>query len=135
LSGILIRARFDLMEIVELVIRWIFILQMLYAGLNGIFNFKPVPPSGPAIDAFVKACIDTKFIMPTIKLLEILGALLLINKQFAPLALMIFAPMMFVITLLHAMHNPKPWVVLMSFSLPYILLLYFYRAELLSRLF
>ena len=123
------------MEILEWVIRWMFILQMLYAGLNGIFQFRPVPPSGPVIEGFVKACMDVKFIMPTIKVLEILGALLLINKQFAPLGLIIFAPMMFVITLLHIMHNPKPWVVLMTFSLPYVLLLYFYRAELLTMLY
>ncbi|MNT10885.1 hypothetical protein D3C72_1457380 [compost metagenome] len=119
----------------ELIIRWIFILQMLFAGLNGIFHFRPVPDSGPQIDAFVKACMDVKFIMPTIKALEVIGALVLINKHWVPFGLILFAPMMFVITLLHAMHNPKPWGVLVAFSLPYVLLIYLNHEALTARLF
>jgi hypothetical protein len=122
------------MEWVELIIRYIFMLQMIFWGLNGFLHFMSIPPSSEKIDAFVKACIDVGFIMPTVKVLEIVGGLMLICSSLIPLGLSLFAPLIFVITLLHACFNPKPWGVLLSTSLPYVLLLYFHHQDLWTRL-
>jgi hypothetical protein len=45
--------------------------QLMFWGLNGFFNWVKIPPSGPVIENFVSACIQTKFIMPTVKIFEI----------------------------------------------------------------
>ena len=107
------------MEYLELALRWIFGLQMAFWGLNGFFHWVKIPPSSATIEKFTQACIDTGFIMPTVKVLEIVAGLLLIFNFSTALCLAVLAPIMFVITGLHVFHNPKPGAVLLPLVLPY----------------
>lgn len=110
-------------DYIEIVLRWIFGLQMVFWGLNGFFNWIKLPPASPVIEKFVLACIESRFIMPTVKMIEIIcGAFLLLGFA-VPVSLLVFAPLLFVISGLHALHSPKPWGVLLSYTLPYALLL------------
>ena len=111
------------MDYIEIACRWIFGLQMVFWGLNGFFHFLPIPPSSPTITRFTEACIEAKFIMPTVKVIEILCGALLIFKVAVPLSLICFSPIMFVVTLLHLIHNPKPWAVLAPLSAPFAILI------------
>lgn len=92
---------------IELALRWILGGQLTFWGLNGFFHWRPVPPSPPAIDRFVTACFDTQFIMPTVKIFEIVFGLFLVLNFATPLALTMLAPVVFVITALHLLHNTK----------------------------
>ncbi|MBO9666014.1 MAG: hypothetical protein J7501_04315 [Bdellovibrio sp.] len=123
------------MEYVETACRWIFALQMIFWGLNGFFHWLPIPPASPVITRFVDACIETKFIMPTVKTVEVLFGILLLVKIAVPLSLFFFAPIVFVITLLHLMHNPKPWPVIMPITLPFAVVLGFHAQTLLASSF
>lgn len=106
----------------ELALRWIVGLQMIFWGLNGFFHWKQIPPSAPAIDNFTQACFESRFIMPTVKVFEIIfGAFLLINLA-TPLALALLSPIVFVITGLHLLHNKKGWEVLLPLSVPFMIL-------------
>lgn len=96
---------------------------MVFSGLNSLFHWVKIPPSGPVIDKFVEACTETKFIMPTVKTIEILFGLFLILGFLVPVSLVMFAPVMVVITGLHLLHNPKPWSILGLYTFPYIVLL------------
>lgn len=107
------------MEYLELALRWIFGLQIAFWGLNGFFHWVQIPPSPPVIEKFVQACIDTRFIMPTVKILEITAGLLLLFNFSTALCLAVLAPIMFVVTGLHVLHNPKPAGVLIPLVLPY----------------
>lgn len=118
-------------EIVESVIRWLFALQMVFWGLNGFFHWIQIRPAGAVIEKFVQACIETRFIMPTVKLIEIVFGFCLLFGFLVPLSLAIFAPLMFIVTGLHIWHNPRPWSVLVPCTLPYILLLFFHGSILL----
>lgn len=112
---------------IEMVLRWIFGLQMVFWGLNGFFQWKQVPPSAAAIDSFTAACIQSGFIMPIVKIFEIVfGALLLANIA-SPLALVMLAPIIFVITALHLLYNKKSWEVLVPISLPFWILVGFHH--------
>ncbi|WP_374075985.1 DoxX family membrane protein [Bdellovibrio bacteriovorus] len=116
---------------IEIIFRWAFGLQMVFWGLNGFFHWIKIPPSGAVIDKFVEACVETKFIMPSVKLIEIFcGAFLLLGFAI-PISLVIFAPLMFVITGLHLFHNPKHWTVLAPVTIPYLVLLVFHSGSLL----
>lgn len=115
-----------MIDYIEMGLRWIFGLQMVFWGLNGFFQWVEFPPSSPIIDQFVKACIDTRFIMPVVKVLEVVSGLLIATGILVPLNLAALAPILFVVTILHALHNPKPWGVLIGTSLPYALLLLFH---------
>ncbi len=111
------------MDYIEIACRWIFGLQMVFWGLNGFFHFLPIPPSSAVITRFTEACLETKFIMPTVKVIEVLCGALLIFKVAVPLSLISFSPIVFVITLLHLLHTPKPWPVVVPISLPFAVLI------------
>ncbi|WP_291515813.1 hypothetical protein [Bdellovibrio sp. ArHS] len=118
-------------EYFEIAVRWAFAMQMVFWGLNGFFHWINIPPASPVIDRFVTACMETKFIMPSVKLIEIVFGLFLIMNFAVPLSLAAFAPLLFVITGLHLFHNPKPWTVLILNTLPYCLLLTLHSGPLL----
>ena len=118
-------------EYIEIAIRWIFAGQMLFWGLNGYFDWIKIPPASETMTRFTEACIETKFIMSTVKLIEILGGILLLLNFTTALVLMAFAPILFVITGLQLLHNPKPGPVLATITLPYLLLVFFHHESLL----
>lgn len=119
------------MEYFELSCRWIFGLQMAFWGLNGFFHWIKIPAASPKFEKFVDSCIEVGFIMPSVKLLEILFGLFLVLNILVPFSLVVFAPIMFVIAGLQILHNPKPWGVLMTIVLPYLVLISFHRDSLL----
>lgn len=107
----------------EPALRLLFGLQLLFWGLNGFGGWIKIPPSGAVIENFVKACYQTKFIMPLVKVAEIFfGAFLLIGFV-VPATLIALFPIVFVITGLHMLHNPRPWGVLIPFCIPYVILI------------
>lgn len=111
-----------MIEYIELVLRWALGFQLAFWGLNGFFHWKQIPPSSPAIDKFTAACFESRFIMPTVKIFEIVFGLLLLLDKATPLALVMLAPIVFVITGLHILYNKKWWEVLIPLSLPFALL-------------
>lgn len=111
------------LEPFEMILRWFFSLQMLFWGLNGFFHLVQIPPTSEKMDRFVNVCIEVKFIMPTVKILEIILSLCLLANIFVPFSLIAFAPIIFIITGLHIFLNPRPFIVLLTCSLPYSLLL------------
>ncbi|HWU41844.1 MAG TPA: hypothetical protein VN132_00360, partial [Bdellovibrio sp.] len=67
-----------MLSYIEIIFRWIFALQMIFWGLNGFFEWVKIPPASKGVEKFVQACADTKFILPTVKFIEIFcGGLLL----------------------------------------------------------
>ena len=119
------------MDYLELGCRWIFGLQMVFWGLNGVFHWIVIPPASAKFQKFVDSCIDVAFVMPAVKSIEITFGLFLVLNFLVPLSLVIFAPIMFVIAGLHILHNPKPWGVLLTIVLPYFVLIFAHRDSLL----
>lgn len=110
-------------EYIEPALRGIFGIQMLFWGLNGFFHWIQLPPASPAIEKLISACIESRFIMFTVKSIEVIFGACLVLGFMVPLSLLMFAPIMFVITGLHLFHNPRPWLVLISYTVPYTILL------------
>ncbi|MEK2689170.1 hypothetical protein [Bdellovibrio sp. GT3] len=123
------------MEIIETACRVVFGLQMVFWGLNGFFNWLKIPPSPPVIERFVGACYETRFIMPTTKIAEILLGLLMIVGFAVPLTILLIAPIVFVITFLHLLHNPKPWGVVIPITLPFAIVVGFHLPAIFARYF
>lgn len=118
-------------EYLELFFRWAFGLQMIFWGLNGFFHLVPIPPSSDKINKFVEACIETKFLMPIVKIFEILFGICLIANFMVAVSLVTLAPILFVVTGLHVFHNPKPWGVLATCTVPYLILVLYHAPALL----
>lgn len=110
-------------EILEIASRWILGLQLIFWGLNGFFNWKQIPPSDPRIERFVQACIEIRFLMPTVKCLEIIFGVILLTGYGTVLALVGIAPILFVICGLHILFNKHSGRVVMPLALPYLIAL------------
>lgn len=118
-------------EYIQTAFRLIFGFQMVFWGLNGFFSWIKITPVANSIEHFIKACFEVKFIMPTVKIFEVIFGIFVALNFMVPASLIALSPIMFVITGLHAFHNPKPWGILLSYTLPFIVLLILYREPLL----
>ena len=86
--------------------RILFGLAYFVFGLNGFLQFMPNPPMTPEAGALLGAFAATGYFFPMIKIIEIaVGAMLLANK-FAPLAVVLIAPVLVGITTIHLFLNP-----------------------------
>ncbi len=76
-------------------------------GLNGFLNFIPVPPPPEAGMKFLGALAGSGYFFPFLKSVEVLGGLALLTNMFAPLALIILAPIIINIFLYHFFLAPE----------------------------
>lgn len=71
-------------------------------GLNGFLNFIPPPPVMPEkVTAFMNGLLSTGYFFPFVKGTETLCGLLLLANAFVPLALVVLAPIIINIVLVH----------------------------------
>ena len=70
-------------------------------GVNFFVPFIPIPPPNEAAGAFLGALFGTGYMFPWIKVTEIICGLALLTGMFAPLALIILAPIILNIAGVH----------------------------------
>lgn len=98
-------------------------IQFLFWGLNGFFNWIKPPENDEAFTKFILAAYQIRFLMPSIKLLQILGGLLMASQIKPTWGVLILTPIVFGITLLQVFHAKKPWPVLAMISIPFLCIL------------
>ncbi|WP_370644791.1 DoxX family membrane protein [Sporosarcina sp. ACRSL] len=106
-------------------------VMFLVAGINGyfvIFGWEPFIATSP--DAM--ALFEFDYLLIVEKSLEIICGILLLTNQFVPLAIMILAPIVANILLLHLFldHSLLPLAIILVIALGY--LLYVYRENFLK---
>ena len=81
------------MSWILVIVRVVVALPFLVFGLNYFLNFMPMPPEFPTSEAksFMDAVYPTNY-LAVVKVLEILGAILLLTGRAAPLGLTILVP-------------------------------------------
>lgn len=113
-----------MLDWIEFGLRWVLGLQFIFWGLNGFFHWKAIPPGPKAIEQFSEACIQSGFIMPLVKVLEIIGGALLLTKYSAGSGLFLLAPIVVIISGLHWVHNrANSAPVLVPITLPFVILI------------
>lgn len=75
-------------------------------GLNGFLNFIPQPPLPEGAVAYMTGLGSTGYFFPVLKGTEVVAGLALITGMFAPLALIVLAPVIVQIFLFHAVLTP-----------------------------
>lgn len=109
-------------------------LFWLFSGLNAHFQWKKIPFVSNEMDEFINACYKTKFIMPTVKIVEfIVGVLFLFSCT--NLALILILPIVYGIIGLHFFFNKKNGVLIFSILTPFMIIFCFKLKELLTILF
>lgn len=83
-------------------------LVMFLSGLAGLFNLVPPPPDLPEkLITFMNGLMATTYFMPLLKVTETICGFLLLTGCFVPLALIVLAPIMINIFLVHAFLQPS----------------------------
>jgi putative oxidoreductase len=78
------------------------------SGLAGLLNLVPVPPDLPErLMTFNAGLAATGYFMPFLKITETLCGLLLLSGFYVPLALVVLAPVILNIFLVHAFMAPS----------------------------
>lgn len=81
---------------------------MFASGLAGLLNLIPPPADLPEnMKTFMAGMMATTYFFPLVKLTEVVCGLLLMTGFFVPLALVILAPVMLNIILVHGFMDPK----------------------------
>jgi putative oxidoreductase len=77
-------------------------------GLNGFLNFIPTPPDLPEnMKTFMAGMTATGFMFPLVKGTEVVAGALLLSGYFVPLALIMLAPVIVNIFLVHVFMAPS----------------------------
>ena len=81
---------------------------MFASGLAGLLNLVPMPPDLPErLVTFNNGLMASGYFMPFLKLTEMVCGLMLLSGFFVPLALVILAPVVLHIFLVHAFMAPS----------------------------
>ena len=93
-------------NIVKSTPRYLLGLIFLVFGLNGFFNFLPQPPLPEAGLKFIMGLVESGYMMPLVKGIEVVTGVALLAGIFVPLALLLLAPVVVNIFLFHAFLAP-----------------------------
>ena len=108
------------MKITSVIARFLLGLIFLVFGLNGFFQFIPMPPPTGVAGQFMGALFVSHFLL-VIFVIQLICAVLLLVNRYVPLALTLLAPIIVNILLFHLLMAPSgiplaivvtiPWVV------------------------
>ena len=94
------------MKITAVIARFLLGLIFLVFGLNGFFNFLPMPPPTGVAGQFLGALFVSHY-LAVVFALQLIGAVLLLINRYVPLALAILAPIIFNILFFHFLMAPS----------------------------
>ena len=99
-------------------------LPLVVFGLNGFLRLIPVPKQTPEGEAFLRALVETGYMLPFWKGTEVVCGLAILLGLWLPLALVVITPVMLNIIAFHLWLDPDPGtmglVALMSAALVYL---------------
>ena len=105
-------------------------LVFVVFGLNGFFLFIPVPPMAEPAQRFIGAIIATHYLMPLVKVTEIVGGLLLLSGCHVPLALVLLGPVLVNILCFHLFLDFSGALPAIVFTALYAVIAYDHRERL-----
>lgn len=88
-------------------VRWLLGLLLLTASVTFLFKLVTPPPLEGAMKTFTDGMAATGYMLPTVKVLELLCGLAFVTGRFVPLATVVLAPITVNIVLVHAFLDPK----------------------------
>ena len=93
------------MRIASFIAQYLLGLLFTFSGLNGFFNFTPMPPKPPLATEFLHALMASHYVVAVFVLQFSSGVLFLANR-YIPLALTLTGPVIVNILLFHLSMDP-----------------------------
>lgn len=115
------------MKVASIIIRVLMGLMFAFASIAFFFKLIDVPEPTGNVKIFNDGIIASVYLMPTVKVFELLCALAFLTGRFVPLATVIIFPIILNILLFHVFLQPSgiPLAVLLMFG--DLFLAYYYR--------
>ncbi len=92
---------------IEMVLRILVGILLVNSGLNKFFHYMTTPEMTENATSLMIAMGQSGYIFKTVALVEIIGGGLLIWGRMIPFALIILAPVIYNIFMIHAVMDPK----------------------------
>jgi len=90
-----------------IIIRSLMGLLFLFASITFLFKLITPPPLTGAMKTFNDGLMASVYLMPTVKVIELVCGLAFLSGRFVPLATVLIAPIIVNILLVHAFLGPE----------------------------
>lgn len=95
------------MKIATLVVRVLMGLLFLFASITYFFKLITPPPPSGAMKTFSDGLEAAVYLLPTVKIVELVCGLAFVSGKFVPLATVLIAPILVNIVLVHTFLDPS----------------------------
>ena len=115
------------MKIAQIIVRVLMGLMFLFSSVVVLFKLVPQPELHGDIKIFMDGIVASVYLMPLIKITELLCAIAFLSCLFVPLATVVIFPITINIVMYHAMLAPEGLVVAIALLMGNLFLAYYYR--------
>lgn len=115
------------MKIAILIVRILMGLMFAFASLAFFFKLMHEPEPTGSVKIFNDGIMASVYLMPTVKIFELLCAVAFLSGRFVPLATVVIFPIILNIFLFHAFLQPSGLPIAVLLMLGDLLLAYYYR--------
>jgi putative oxidoreductase len=118
-----------LLKISVIIIRTLMGLLLVFASVTYLFKLITPPPATGAMKVFGDGLEASRYLMPTVKVIELICGLAFLSGRFVPLATVLMAPIIVNILLVHVFLGPEgiPVAVFLVFANAFVA--YYHRAS------
>ena len=117
------------MKIAAIIVRTLMGLLFLFASITYFFNLITPPPAEGAMKIFGDGLEASVYIMPTVKVIELICGLAFVSGRFVPLASILIAPIIVNIFLVNTFLDLKGLPVAAFLALANIFIAYVHRGS------
>ena len=117
------------MKITVIVVRVLMGLMFAFAAIAFFFKLVDAPEQTGSVKIFNDGITASVYLMPTVKVFELLCAIAFLSGRFVPLATVVIFPIILNILLFHAFLQPSGLPIAILLLLGDFFLAYFYREK------
>ena len=115
------------MKIAVIIVRVLMGLMFAFASIAYFFNLMDVPEATGSVKTFNEGIMASVYLMPTVKVFELLCALAFLSGRFVSLATVVIFPIILNILLFHAFLQPEGLPIAVLLLIGNLFLAYYYR--------
>lgn len=115
------------MKIAAIITRTLMGLLFLFASITYLFKLMTPPPMTGAMDTFNKGMEASVYLMPTVKVIELLCGLCFVTGKFMRMAVIVILPIIVNIVCVTVFLSPEGLPLIIPMALIEIFLIYYYR--------
>jgi len=115
------------MKIATIIVRVLMGLMFAFASIAYFFKLMKEPEVSGSIKIFNDGIMASIYLMPTVKVFELLCAIAFLSGRFVPLATVVIFPIILNILLFHAFLEPSGLPIAILLLIGNLFLAYYYR--------